>query len=324
MKTDKKFWGLESWIMAITSTISRKTLILSLCLLPAPGIPALAQENKDKKTTVEIELDPYYTSAGLYNSLTGKPIPHMGTVPEAEIYRELIKNFYKPRTLVMEASINPLPYAGTLIRRHQPDLYRHMKVSDNMNAIEALTAGFEEPWALSLFFGNVITFDSINTALQGKRTGYSGILLNTGNLHIKNNVLIRDKWLEMEGKLKGEQYLADRTLRWSFRGGLKTHKNKHIADSFYLGFRRSRTDSGASKSFWLNNSGFEYVADFSRKKLEPLRHLFLIEKKFSAGKRSVFSLGTGFVWTSNKKYSGPLSDRDAEHNSFQFILRPNL
>jgi len=306
------------------SPVMRKFLILTLCFWASRGIPVRAQEEEGKKTTVEVELDPYYASAGLYNSLTGKPIPHMGAVPELEIYRELIKNFYKPRTLVLEASINPLPYAGTLIRRHQPDIYRHMKVSDNLNAVEALTAGFEEPWALSLFFGNVITFESINKALQGKRTGYSGILLNAGNLHIKNNILIRDKWVEAEGKLKGEQYLADRTLRWSFRGGLKAHENKYIADSFYLGFRRSRTDFGASKSFWLNNSGFEYVADFSQIKFEPLRHLFLVEKKFPVSRHSVLSMGAGFVWTSNKKYSGPLSDKDAGHNSFQFILRPNL
>jgi hypothetical protein len=304
----------------------RRALITAVALcLSALAIPsAQSRENKDKTTTVEVELDPYYASVGVYRSLTGKPIPHLVAVREIDIYKELIKNFYKPRTLVLEASLNPLPYAGALIRRHQPSFYSRTKVSDNLNAVEALTAGFEDPWALSLFFGNVVTFESINKSLQGKRTGYSGILLNAGNEHIKNNILVRDNWFEIEGKLKGEQYLTDRTLRWSFRGGLKAHENKRIADSFYLGFRRSRTDFGASTNFWLNNSGFEYVADFSQKKLEPLRHFFLIEKKFSLGKRSVLSLGTGFVWTSNKKYSGALADKDAGHNSFQFMLRPNL
>ena len=294
------------------------------CILVLPGAAGSAQDGKDKTTTVEIELDPYYASVGVYRSLTGKPIPHLGAVPEIDIYSQLIRNFYKPRTLVLEASINPLPYAGTLIRRHQPSFYSHMKVSDNLNVVEALTAGFEDPWALSLFFGNVVTFESINKAFQGKRTGYSGLLLNAGNRHIKNNLLIRDNWFEMEGKLKGEQYLKNRTLRWSFRGGLKAHANRHIADSFYVGFKRSRTDFGDCRSFWLNNSGFEYVADFSRKKLEPLRHFFLVEKKFPVGERSVLSVGTGFVWTSNRKYSGVLADKDAGHNSFQLMLRPNL
>ncbi len=298
-------------------------LILAALLALLPFC-ARAEEAPEKKTTVEVELDPYYTSIGVYRSLTGKPIPHMGATPEIEIYRELVKNFYKPRTLVLEASINPLPYSGALIREHQPGFYKKMQLTSNMNVVEAATTGFEEPWALSLFFGNVITFDSINKSFEGKRTGYSGILVSAGNFHIKNNLLIRDNWFEMEGKLKGEQYLADRTLRWSFRGGLKAHENKYIADSFYLGFRRSRTDFGNSKNFWLNNSGFEYVADFSQKKMEPLRHFFLVEKKFPVGKRSVFNLGTGFVWTSNKKYSGALADKDTGHNNFQFILRPNL
>ena len=303
--------------------------LLFIKLLLAAGLAlspfcARAEETPGKTTTVEVELDPYYTSVGLYRSLTGKPIQHMGAAPETDIYKELIKNFYKPRTLVLEASINPLPYAGALTRKHQPAFYNALQLTSNLNVVEAATAGFEEPWALSVFFGNVITFDSINKSFKGKRTGYSGILINTGNFHIKNNILLRDNWLELEGKLKGEQYLADRTLRWSFRGGLKAHENKFIADSFHLGFRPSRTDFANSQNFWLNNSGFEYVADFSQKKFEPLRHLFLVEKKFSVGKRSVFNLGAGFVWTSNKKYSGPLADKEAAHNSFQFILRPNL
>ena len=300
------------------------TAAAAFCALFLSGTAAGAPSGNKKTTSVEVELDPYYASVGVYRSLTGKPIPHLGAVSELEIYRQLARDFYKPRTLVLEASVNPLPYAGTLIRKHQPSFYGHMKVSDNLNVVEALTAGFEDPWALSLFFGNVVTFESINKTLQGKRTGYSGLLLNAGNRHIKNNLLIRDHWLEMEGKLKGEQYLENRTLRWSFRGGLKAHTNRDIADSFYVGFRRSRTDFGDRGSFWLNNSGFEYVADFSRRKLEPLRHFFLVEKKFPLGERSVLSLGTGFVWTSNKKYSGVLASKDAGHNSFQLMLRPNL
>ncbi|MBU2574049.1 MAG: hypothetical protein KKH28_08250 [Elusimicrobia bacterium] len=287
-------------------------------------LPAAAEEAGEDKAHIEIELDPYYASAGLYKSLTGKPIPHMGAASELELYRKLVKKFYLPRTAVLEASINPLPYAGTLIREHQPNFYRRAEVSKNLNLVEAVTAGFEEPWALSLFFGNVITFDSINKSFQGKRTGYSGILINAGNRHIQHNKLIRDNWFEVEGKLKGEQYLQDRKLRWSFRTGLKTHANSHIADSFYLGFRRSRTDFGSAKNFWLNNSGFEYVADFSQRNLGPIRHFFLVEKKFPFGKRKTFSLGAGFIWTSGKKYTGKLADKNSGRSNFQFMIRPNL
>lgn len=313
-----------------------KLIATLLCCAISHPLSAYAQEASTATAAVataeaagdkahfEVELDPYYASVGLYKSLTGKPIPHMGEASETEIYRELIKKFYLPRTAVLEVSINPLPYAGTLIHKHQPSLYHKTDVSETLNVVEALTAGFEEPWALSLFFGNVITFDSVKGSFQGKRTGYSGILISAGNFHIQHNRLIADNWFEMEGKLKGEQYLADRTLRWSFRGGLKTHGNAYVADSFYVGFRRSRTDFEGSKSFWLNNSGFEYVADFSQRDFEPIRHFFLVEKKFPVGKRKVLNLGTGFIWTSGKKYSGPLADANADRSDFQFMLRPNL
>lgn len=301
--------------------------LLVLLLLPAF---AAAQEPAEKRTTVEIELDPYYSAVGVYNSLTGKPIPHLEVDSELEIYRELITKFYQPRTLIVEASLNPLPYAGTLLRRHQPGFYEDMQWSSNFNAVRAVTAGFEEPWALSFFLGNVVSFDTINKSFQGKRNGYSGLLMDLGTHHIKDNVLIRDKWVQLEGKLKGEQILADRSLRWSFRGGMKFHENRYIADSFFIGFRRSRTDFKPKEktSFWLHNSGFEYVSDFSQEKLEPLRHYLVLDKKFPAkNSRVAFTLGLGFVWTADKKYSGPLSSSAAgtkTPNSFQFILRPNL
>jgi len=301
-----------------------KALLAALLLLPA----ALSAQEAGKKTTVEIELDPYYSAVGVYNSLTGKPIPHLSVRNEAEIYKELIVNFYRPRTLIVEASLNPLPYAGTLIRRHQPGFYEDMRWTSNLNVVQAVTAGFEEPWALSVFLGNVVSFDTINKSFKGKRNGYSGLLLDLGTHHIKDNVLIRDNWLQLEGKLKGEQILADRSLRWSFRGGMKFHENRYISDSFFLGFRRSRTDFKEKGSFWLNNSGFEYTSDFSQEKLEPIRHYLVVDKKFPAKRsRMAFTLGLGFVWTADKKYSGPLSSSAAgtkTPNSFQFILRPNL
>ena len=301
-------------------------LAAALALTPAW---VRAEERPEKKTTVEIELDPYYSAIGVYNSLTGKPIPHLEVDSELEIYKELITKFYKPRTLIIEASLNPLPYAGTLVKRHQPGFYKDMQWTSNLNVVQAVTAGFEEPWALSFFLGNVVSFDTINRSFQGKRNGYSGLLIDVGNYHIKDNVLVHDNWIQMEGKLKGEQILTDRSLRWSFRGGAKFHANRHIADSFFIGFRRSRTDFKATGgSFWLNNSGLEYVSDFSQSSLVPIKHSLVVDKKFPFKKsRAAFTLGLGFVWTSDKKYSGALSDEalgTKTPNSFQFILRPNL
>jgi hypothetical protein len=76
----------------------RVLILLLLCCAAAA-----AGDAPDKKTTIEVELDPYYSAVGVYNSLTGKPIPHIKADSELEIYRELVRKFYQPRTLVIEA-----------------------------------------------------------------------------------------------------------------------------------------------------------------------------------------------------------------------------
>lgn len=280
--------------------------------------------SEEKATTFELQLDPYYSAIGVYNSLTGKPIPHLKGKSETEIYKRLLSKFYMPRTLILEASINPLPYGGTLIRKHNKRFYDDTQVSESLNLVKSVTAGFEEPWAFSIFLGNVVSFDSIKSDFLGKRKGYSGLLLDLGNKHIKDNVLIDDNWAQMELKLKGEQILKDRSLTWSFRVGSKFHEHKDISDSFFLGFRRSRTDFKQSGNFWMNNSGFTYASYFSQTNFKPIKHIFIVDKKFPFKKsRKAFCLGLGFVWESNNKYSGNLAAQDSSPN-FQFLIRPNL
>lgn len=278
----------------------------------------------EKTTTFELQLDPYYTAFGMYNCLIAKKMEHLSGKTESQIYAHLLKKFYLPRILVFEMSINPLPYAGTLTKKHYNSFYNDTQISDSLNLVKAVTAGFEEPWAFSIFLGNVVSFDSIKNDFLGKRKGYSGFLMDVGNKHIKNNSLIDDNWIQTEVKLKGEQILTGRSLIWSFRVGSKFHSNSDISDSFFVGFRRSRTDFKNSGNFWLHNSGFTYASYFSQKTLKPTKHVFLVNKKFPFKKsRKAFSLGVGFVWESNNKYSGKLAASDTSPN-FQFIIRPNL
>ena len=63
---------------------SMKSLLAALLVLFP--LYAGAGEPAEKKTTYELELDPYYSAFGMYNSLTGKPIPHMKVASELEIF----------------------------------------------------------------------------------------------------------------------------------------------------------------------------------------------------------------------------------------------
>ncbi len=277
-----------------------------------------------KRFKIVFEPDAYYTNIELITSLTKAPIPQLGEKTESEIYRTLISGAaVLPRFLVLEGSFNPLPYLGVSIKEHDRNFYDNAQLSGSFNWVKAVTAGFEEPWAVSVLAGNVVNFD-VSGRKDIKGIGYSGYLISRGNYHIKDNELIKDNWWEYEWKIKGDRKSPVKKLSWSFRIGLKLHENPDITDIIYLSFRRSRTDYRPEKLSLFNNSGFEYTFDMDRKTLGSIRHYFYVDKKWPfENKKMAFSLAAGFVWESSKKYTGPLAV-GRESDDFQIILRPNI
>jgi len=299
--------------------------LLAWCLISFSVHAQEPDKDEVKRAKFEVELDPYYSSIGLYINLTRDPIPRFEGKTEWSVYRELLKKFYVPRTLIIETSINPLPYLGTIVKKEARNFYKSMRVSKKFNLVQAVTTGFEEPWAASIFLGNVLEFRSVNQSFEGKKHGYTGFLVDIGNFHIKDNELISDRWIQTEWKLKGEQFLRQRTLRWSFRFGGKFHGNGEILDSFFIAFRRGRTDFGQTDNLFLNNSGFEYIFDMDQRNLVGIRHYFIIDKKFPMKRKKVaLVFAIGFVWTSNKKYSGSLANLDPDRDPFQILFQPNI
>lgn len=297
----------------------------ALGALPAPEEQRKTDAPEEfKRFKFVFEPDAYYSDIDLIIALTRTPLPHLGEKSESEIYTTLFSRAaLLPQFLVLEASVNPMPYFGTYIKEHNRDFYEHAQVSGSFNWVKAVTAGFEEPYAFSCLAGNVATFDIPGTK-DAKGLGYSGYLFSAGNYHIKDNELVRDEWREYEWKMKGDMKTPVKKLSWSFRFGAKIHGNPYITDIFYVSVRRSRLDYKPMGSSLFYNSGFEYTYDMDRRTFRPIRHYFYVEKKWPIeGKQMALSLALGFVWESAKKYSGPLAAGRTK-DDFQFILRPNL
>ncbi|MDP2167610.1 MAG: hypothetical protein Q8J64_04680 [Thermodesulfovibrionales bacterium] len=301
------------------------TVLAVIFLTPASGLFASHEKEPDKKRVeYELELDPYYTSFGVYVSLTNAPIPDVGEKNELEIYKDLLFSSYLPRYFVVEASVNPLPNLGVIIKRSYRDFYERSEVSGSFNPIQAVTAGFEEPYAFSLFFGSVVNYRKAGEGRKAGNKGYMGYLISTGNYHIKNNETIRDDWYEFEWKVKGDRVLPAGSMRWSFRVGAKVHENPEISDVLYVSLRRSRVDYQASAYSIMKNSGFEYTYDMDSGDFGAVRHLFLVDKKWPLKRlKTAFSVVVGFVWDADRKYKGSLNEKDRGDN-FQVIVRPNI
>ncbi len=280
------------------------------------------QEDAAGRVAFEMEWDAYYTSADLIFSLTDKPIPTVEGKTELEVYRNLLKRSFLPRQMLLEASVYPMSCLGGWLKQDEPRLYDDAKIG-GFNVIDAITSGFEEPYAFSIFAGNVVQFKRKGEPYRAGNNGYMGFLFSFGNYHIKDNDFIYDKWREIEVKLKGDRIFSDLKLLWSFRLGAKFHHNPEITDSVYVSLRRSRLDYAASASDIFKNSGFEYTFSVAADSFKPISHYLLLEKKWPVKSRKfAFSLGVGMIYELRGKYTGSLSRNKA--SDFQLFLRPNI
>jgi len=269
------------------------------------------------------ELDAYYSNVGVHIPLSDTPIPDVGESDELSVYNQLFLNSLTPRFMLIEASVFPMPVLGTYLKKNHRGFYDSAGFGDDVNLIGSITAGFQEPYSLSLFFGDIATFVKQGEARNGTNKGYMGYLFTVADQHIRNNELIQDKSLEIEWKLKGEKNFSDEKLSWSFRLGSKLHDNSNIADAAYIGLRRSNLDFNSTMLSWLKNSSFDFRWDFAAKDGTILRQEYIIGKKMPLKSHQVaLVLDFGLIWQNYRSYSGNL--RDMERNSYTIAFRPNL
>lgn len=288
-----------------------------------PGVSVQETTPPQPRLTLEYEIDPYYLPLDLYVNLTGKPIENAGEKEEIDIYRDLFLSSYVPSFIVLEASLAPLPVTGVYLKKRAKGTYDSATVFNDVNLIKAVTAGFEEPYSLSLFLGNVVNFTKPGEKDKMGNKGYMGYLISVSDRHIKNNELVDDNNAEIEWKIKGDRVYSTHDLHWSFRAGVKLHDNQDITNTVYLAFRRSRVDFEADAWSIMKNSGFEFRYDVDSRTFQPIRLFWVVDKKWPIkSEKFALSAGVGFIWESKRRYTGSLADE--HHEDFTLILRPNI
>lgn len=290
-----------------------------------PGAPECPLPEKKKAESEFVwELDPYYSEVSLHIPLTDEPIPEFSDVGEFEVYRKLFVDSLKPRFMLVEAAVMPLPLTGVALKRYAPDFYRGFNVgSSNVNLLQSVTAGFQEPYAFSLFLGDMVSFVRPGEDKVCSNKGYMGYMLSYSNQHIKRNVLIPDHNVEAEWKAKGDRVFKDDKLSWSFRIGAKVHQNPDISNTVYLGFRRNHLDYKAGLLGFFSNSDLNIRWDFSARNGRLLRQEYVFGKKYPIKSwRVALKMEVGIIWEDPATYTGPLHDKDFQNVTA--VLRPNI
>ena len=301
-----------------------KTLLICLLTSSISIAPVSAETNESSDETViqfEYEFDPYYSNISWYVNFDNEQIPTIEDDKEENIYKKLIRNAALPQYMLIEFSVNPLPVLGTYIKKNHETFYNDTEI-ENLNLIQALTAGFEEPYALSLFFGSVVQYTKDDEEKKSKNKGYMGYLLSHGDQHIFNNELINDKWYELEWKIKGDLDFENKSLSWSLRVGGKVHEHREIQDVLYFAVRRNHFNNIKGNWSWINNSELEYSIELHDKSSEIVQQQILITKKWGLSKnnKQALNFGIGLIQQKNK-YTGTLA---LEEEEFRLIIRSNF
>jgi len=303
--------------------LSRFILFLSFLIIssecfsyPVTGLHFLDEE---QKKSIDYQLDAYYSQIA-YNQDFKSPVV-MAPSMEADLYYYLLRHFFDINSARLELSVNPLPVFGVYLKKHYSDFYDKSEVS-GINLINALTEGFPEPGAVSLFLGDRVYLGSQELGITG--AGIGGFLLSTGGQHIVNNLIFSDKWYEGEMKVKGASITKTGKISYSYRLGMKIHENNGIRDTMYMGMKRSHTDSSYTGWSPFYNSEIEIRGDLAYDNWQITRMSGIFGKKFpSEDKKKIYSLDFGAIWVRGKGYVGSLRDAVGDPG-WSFLIRPNV
>lgn len=65
--------------------------------------------------------------------------------------------FNKPRFTLFVLGVYPLPFAAAYVKENHLSAYEKISVGD-FNILQAITAGYDKPYALSFFLGSIVRF----------------------------------------------------------------------------------------------------------------------------------------------------------------------
>jgi len=184
---------------------------------------------------------------------------------ELDIYSRLGTRLYLPKFILFQTTFYQLSTLSSYLETNHPQIFNKFNTYYGLNIIRSIGAGYEEPYAFSLFLGNIIllSYDKSNKNKNElyKQSGsaLAGFLLSTGNHQISDNIYINDQWYQYElmfvGDLKEQKI---RKISWNFRLGIKYHSNRILRDIFLLAIERSHSTWQKTGFSLFKNSIFKY------------------------------------------------------------------
>ncbi len=285
----------------------------------------------------QLTFDLYKPFASLYFNIKRYQKPVVLTQGnEAEIYSRLGRQLLLPKYVLFQITGYPLSAISSYYETDRYVSYQKFTFFDDINILRSIGAGFEEPYAFSLFLGNVLLLaysDGTETKLKQSGSALAGFLISHGRHQIYNNIYLHDSWYQIELMLIGNLKEPNkRRISWNFRIGAKLHQNDFIRDTITMAIERNHTDWQFKGWSFAKNSVFKYAAHVPSptptNKFPATSQLISYGKKFPVTllqKKVFFILALGAKWEWIRWYDHSLNRFDENATSqLTFLIQPNI
>jgi len=188
---------------------------------------------------------------------------------EKLIYSKLIRELTLPKFLLLQYTFYPLTSLSSYLETEKPATFNRFNTIYDINLLRSVSGGYEEPFAWSIFAGNILfmryQFLDQRDKQRRKQAGsaLAGFAYSFGYHQILDNIYIHDFWQQLEFVLIGNiNEKSHRKLSWNFRVGVKFHRSNLLNNVLTLQFERSQSYYGSDKLSFLKNSLIKYKAYF--------------------------------------------------------------
>gem|GEM_PF-822378 len=273
-----------------------------------------------------VTLDPYQSYVSLFYQIQKDQPVYIYQENESRMYRDLLFRSYKPGYGLIEFTLYPTTALSAWVESSYKKFYDEFEVYKDINLIGSISGGYQEPWSVSLFLGQLAPFLSMNDTedLVVAATGASGLVITGGSYQIFNNCLVRSDWYRVEWKLKGENVEDSVAYDWDIKLGYRNYGLSEISNTLLLSYTRNRMHPGRYDWRWLENSLNEFELQL------PLSadDFGISRMKLTYGKAIPFwkwmiGLGVGVIYENRRLYDSDLRQFSPEkEENWRMFLMP--
>lgn len=259
----------------------------------------------DRDWTASLVLGPYRSYSSLFVPLRLDNEFILWQEDEFRLYRDLLLKSVRPRYFLLELTAYPLAAASAWIETDHRRLFRSFDLWDGFNLLRSLGAGYQEPWSVSVFLGQLTNFWDLSEQdeLVVAASGAAGLVVTAGLHQLLDNSVVSGAWYRLEWKIKGTGSVGARRRSWDLKAGYRNYGQPQLANTVGIALTRQRIEKGSRSLLPGKNSVLTVEVQLPTVALSdgPARFVLEYGKYYPLGKWLV-GLRAGYLYENRRKF----------------------